>query len=94
MCICVYHCKYCNKLCYKAPICGMVFNWSCCHDVLLLSSSFIVNTATSYVIKLHGKYVLFLVVMLVIGVIKHQGWCSPKGEGSVTALVKIPCKNI
>ena len=65
------HCKYCNDLCYKAPICNMDFICSCCHDVLLLSGSFIVNTATSCVIKLHGQYVLFSVVMLVIGVIEH-----------------------
>jgi len=65
MCICICgYCKYHNELFYKAPICSMVFIWSCCHDVFLLSGSFIVNTATRYVIKLHGKYVLFSVVML------------------------------
>jgi len=94
MCRCVYHWKYCNDFCYKAPICDMVFIWACYHDVLLLSRSFIVNNATLYVIKLHGKYVLFLVVMLVICVIEHQGQCFPKGEGSVTTLVKIPCKKL
>jgi len=67
------NCKYRNELCYKAPICSMVFIWSCCHHVLLLSRSFIVNTTRSFVIKLHGQYVLFLVVMLVLGVIEHQG---------------------
>ena len=92
--ICVYHCKYCNELCYKAPICDMVFILSCCHDVLLLSGSFIVNNATIYVINLHGQYVLFLAVLLVTCVIEHRGRCSPKGDGSITALVKIPCKNI
>jgi len=49
----------------------------------------IVNTATSYVIKLYEKYVLFSVVLLVIGVIEHRGWCSAKGEGFVITLVKI-----
>ncbi len=52
----------------------------------------IVNTTTSYVIKLHGQYVLFSVALLVIGFIEHQGRCSPKEEGFVTSLVKIPCK--
>ena len=28
---------------------------------------------------------------VVIGVVEHRGRCSPKGEGSVTSLVKIPC---
>jgi len=32
---------------------------------------------------------LFSAVFLVIGVIEHRGHCSPKGEGSITALVKI-----
>jgi len=59
-----------------------------------VSTIVIVNTAMSYVIKLHGQYVLFSIVLLVIGVIEHRGQCSPKGEGSVIALVKIPCKNI
>jgi len=52
----------------------------------------IVNIATSYVIKLYGQYLLLLAVLLVIGVIEHRGWCSPKGWGSVTALVKNSCK--
>lgn len=52
----------------------------------------IVNIATSYAIKLHGKYALFSMVLLVIGVIEHQGRCSPKGEGLVTTLVKIHVK--
>ena len=93
MCICGY-CKYHNELCYKAPVCGMIVIWSCCHDVFLLSRSFIVNTATSYFIKLHVHYVLCSVVFLVIGVIEHRGRCSPKGEGSITTQVKIPCKKI
>ena len=41
MCICGY-CKYHNELCYKALVCGMVVIWSCCHDALLLSKSFII----------------------------------------------------
>jgi len=61
ICICAYHCKYCNELCYKAPVYGMVFIWSCCHDYFLLSGSFIINTTTSSVIKLHGPHVLFSV---------------------------------
>jgi len=35
--------------CYKAPLCGML---SCCHDVFLLSKSFIVNTTMSCVINI------------------------------------------
>jgi len=50
--------------------------------------SFIVNTATSYFIKLHGKYVLFSTIMLVIGVIEHQGWYSPKGGGFCNSLAE------
>lgn len=26
---------------------------------------------------------------MVIGVVEHQGQCSPKGEGSVTTMVKV-----
>jgi len=52
----------------------------------------IVNMEARYVIKIHGKDVLFLVVLLVIGVIEHRGWCSPNGEGFVLPLVKNPCK--
>jgi len=29
--------------------------------------------------------------LAIIGVVEHQGRCSPKGEGSVTIVVKIPC---
>jgi len=36
----------------------------------------------------------FLAVLFVIGIIEHRGWCSPKGKGSVIALVKIPCEYI
>jgi len=54
----------------------------------------IVNIVMRCVIKLYGKYVLLLTALLVIGVIEHRGWCSPKGEGFVTSLVKNPCKNI
>jgi len=53
----------------------------------------IVNTTMSCVIKLHGKYVLFSVVLLGIGVIEHRRWCPPKGEGYVTSLVKIPSRS-
>jgi len=54
----------------------------------------IVNTVMSCVIKFHGKYFLFSVVLAVIGVIEHRGHCSPKGEASVIALVNNSCKNI
>jgi len=37
-----------------------------------------------------GSIFFLLVVLLVVGVIKHQEWYSPKGEGYVTTLVKIP----
>jgi len=33
----------------------------------------------------------FSAVLFIVGVIKHWGWCSPKGEGSVIALVKNLC---
>lgn len=49
-------CKYHNELWYKALLSGML---SCCHDVLLLSQCFIVNTTSSCVIKLHKKYSFF-----------------------------------
>ena len=90
MCICGY-CKYYNELCYKAPVCGIIVIWSCCHDVLLVRKSFIVNTTMSFVINFHGQYVSFSAVLLVIGVTEQWGWCSPKGEGYVTTMVKIPC---
>jgi len=72
MCICGY-CKYHNDMCYKDAIRGMVVIWSCCHDVFLLSRSFIINTTTTCLIKLHGKCILFSTVLLVIGVIEHEG---------------------
>jgi len=86
----VYGCKYHHEVRYKAPISGMVFIFSCCHDVFLLSRFFIVNTAMSYVIKLHRQYVFFLVVLL-------RSWCglTPRmaflGGVSVTTLVKSSC---
>jgi len=43
----VYGCKYHHELSFKATISSMVIILSCCHDVLLLSRSFIVNIATS-----------------------------------------------
>lgn len=49
----------------------------------------IINTAMSCVTKLHGYYVLFSAVFLIIGVIEHRGHCSPKGGDSITTLVKI-----
>jgi len=54
----------------------------------MFSAMVIVNIATRCVIKLHGKYIFLLIVLLVVGIIKHQGRCSPKGEGFVAALVK------
>ena len=58
---------------------------------LLFNRVIILNTALSYVIKLHGQYVFFSAVML-------RSWCGitsrmmfPKGDGFVTTLVKIPC---
>jgi len=35
-----------------------------------------VNATSSYVTKIHGQH-----VFLVISVVEHRGWCSPKGEG-------------
>ena len=64
----IYGCKYRNKLCYKAPLCGIfvmslwlcyhVIMWLCYHDVtmscgLALSRMIIVNTIRSCDIKLH-----------------------------------------
>jgi len=60
--ICGCYCKYRNELCYKAPV----------NSVIVISLVvIIINIAMSYVIKLHGKYVLFSVDLLVIGFIKH-----------------------
>ena len=65
---------------------------SCYYVVMLVSFSrvIIVNNASSYVIKLHGQYVSFSAFFL-------RSWCGlkpsmifPKGEGSVTSLMKIP----
>jgi len=33
-------------------------------------------------------------VLLFVGVIEHQGQCSPKGEGFVTTLVKNLCNKV
>ena len=52
----------------------------------------IVNTTTSFFIKLHRQYVLISTVLLVVGVIEQRGQCSLKGEGSVTTLVKTHVK--
>jgi len=38
-----------------------------------------------------GGMFFFSLVFLFVGFIKHRGRCSPKGEGSVIALLKIPC---
>jgi len=62
--------------------------------IVIYSTMIFVNNATSYVTKLHGKYVLFSMILLVIGFIEHKGRCSPKGEGYIIALVKIHVKNI
>ena len=53
-----------------------------------------VNNVMSCVINLHRKCVLFSMVCGFVGVIEHRGWCSPKREGSVTTLVKIPCNKV
>ena len=88
----VYGCKYRHELSYKAPISSMGVMSLCCYDVgLPFSRVIIVNTASRYVIKLHGQYVCFSVVLL-------RSWRGltlrtvfSKGGGYVTALVKIPC---
>ena len=59
ICTYVYGCKYCHELSYKAPISGMGVMSLCCHVIMLLcwfafNRVIIVNTASSYVIKLHG----------------------------------------
>ena len=43
--VCVYGCKYRHELSYKSPISGIIIILSCCHDILLLSKFFIINTA-------------------------------------------------
>ena len=69
----------------------MLQSSSKCYDCRVLAVV-IVNIVTSCVTRLHGKYVFFSVVLLVMGVIEHRGQCSPKGKGSITSLVKNPCK--
>jgi len=70
MCICVYVVNVNTIMsCVIKPLCTV---WSLSsHDVFLSRESFILNTTTSYVIKLSGKYFLFFVVLLFIGVIEH-----------------------
>ena len=41
-----------------------------------------------------GNMFCFSTVLLVVGVIEYRGQCFPKGEGSVIALVKIPCNKV
>lgn len=60
--ICGCYCKYCNELCYEAPV----------NDMIVISLEvIIVNATMSCVIKIHGWYVLFSAVCWFIGVIKH-----------------------
>ena len=54
-----------NELCYKSLVNAIFF---------MFQQMVVVNTATSWVINIDGQYVI-----LVVGVIEHQGWCSPKG---------------
>ena len=65
-CICRYvdGCKYLHELCYKSLISDMNVMSLCCHVGLLLSRVIIVNTTSNYLINLHGKYVLFSMVLL------------------------------
>jgi len=62
------------------------------YDVMI-STMVTINVATSYVIKLHGQYVCLSVVLL-------RSWCRLTLRmvflegGSITSLVKNPCKNI
>jgi len=44
--------------------------------------------------SLWGSMFQFLVVLLVIGVIEEQGWCSPKGECYVITLDKNTCNKV
>lgn len=53
----------------------------------------IVNTTRIFVINIHGQYVLFSTVFLVIGVIEHQGRCSTRGV-FCNILGENSCKNI
>ena len=95
MCICVYVYVVIENTIMS---CAVKLQYVVCCQVVMMflirSGSFIVYIATRCVIKLHGKYVLFSVVLLVIGFIEHRGRFSPTGEGFVTTLVKIQCKNI
>jgi len=64
ICTYVYGCKYRHEIYYKTPIRGMGVMSLCCHVGFLFSRVIIVNTASSYVIKLHGQYVCFSTVLL------------------------------
>ena len=81
----VYGFKYHNELCYKALVNRMF---------VMFQQMVIVNTEVSYVVKLHGKYVMFPVVMLVVGFIEHGERYSPKADGYITTLIKNSFKNI
>jgi len=83
VCICGYYCIYHNDLFYKYLVNDMF---------VMFQQMVIANTAMTCVIKQHGQYVLLSVVLLVICVSEHRGWCSPKGEGYVTTLAKNSCK--
>jgi len=41
-----------------------------------------------------GNMFFFLIVLLILGVIEHRGRFPPKGESSVTTLIKIPCNKV
>lgn len=81
---------YHKELCYKDLVCGMVVIWSCCYVLL--------DCHCKYCNKLCYKapWEVCFVFMGLVGYRCH--WTSmmvfPLGEGSIIALVKIPCKNI
>ena len=89
---CKYCHELCYK--YPISGMGVMLLWLCCHVTMLscgyvimllwchlgwnLAGLIIVNIASSYVIKLHERYVLFPVVCWGICVIKHWGRCPPR----------------
>lgn len=96
ICTYLYGCKYHHELCYKAPTSGMGVMELWCYTCYVFMLVFFragdhckYRNEQSY--NAPWKYFFLTTTFLVVGVIEHQGWSSPKGESFVTDLVKIPC---
>jgi len=88
ICTYLYGCKYCHELCYKAPISGMgvMSLWLSCWFAFQHVDHYKYCKELSY--KSPWAVCFAFSSLVVVGVIQHRGRCSPKGEGSVTTLVK------